>query len=325
MAMPRFLIAAITAIVLSPAAALAGADEGKPGLRGSQDETGGKTPASTGEDHGSEPHHDFADVPGEDIFGFTSPTGLGEAGNTGIASENSGASGKRGGRYGALSSKTEFSRTFREDLWAAVSVFGTGVFVRDVPDVDPVKRATFDGVSAEVSYRVLERSHQNPLAITLSFEPRWARIDPNTGERVEGFFSEAKMFVDAPIVPDRLFWALNFNYDPGVQKGSELDAKWQRVSTTNVSTALTYSWSEHFFTGVEFRSLAAYDGIFLNHKAGQALFVGPTTLIAFDEHTSLNFAWTPQVRGHSRAKPERALDLDNFSRHQFRLKLAHDF
>lgn len=321
-------MAAVAVAALLPASLSAAADDSKPVLRGSHDESGGKRPGGGEEGQAAaagEGHHDFADVPGEDIFGFTSPTGLGEAGNLGLASENSGAWGKRGGRYGALSSKTELSRTFREDLWAAVSVFGTGVVLRGVPDVDPVSRATFDGVSAEVSYRVLERNHQNPLAVTLSFEPRWARIDPNTGERGDGLFSEAKLFFDAPIVRDRLFWALNLNYDPGVQKGSDPGAKWQRVSTTNVSTALTYAWSQHLYTGMELRSLAAYEGLFLNRKTGQALFFGPTTLVALNEHTSLNLAWTPQVSGRSRSRPERGLDLDNFSRHQFRLKLAHDF
>lgn len=261
-------------------------------------------------------------MPGDDIFGFTSPTGLGEPGDTGIASESTGGWGKGRGRYQVLTTKTEFSRTFRADFWAAFNVFGTGVRIRDVPDLDPVKRADFDGLSVEAAYRVLERKPGNPFAVTLSFEPRWARLDLNPGTRVEAYFGELKLFADAPVVPGRLYWGLNLNWDPGFQRETQAGAKLQRLSTTNVSTALTVEWNEHLFTGVEVRSLGTYEGLFLNRKVGLGLFAGPTALVAFNEHVSLNVAWTPEIRGHSRQHPARDLDLDDFPRHPFRVKLA---
>jgi hypothetical protein len=55
------------------------------------------------------------DVPGGDIFGFTSGTDVGKVGDRGIALENSGAYGIGDGRWRGLSQKLEFSGTFVEN------------------------------------------------------------------------------------------------------------------------------------------------------------------------------------------------------------------
>ncbi len=58
---------------------------------------------------------------------------------------------------------------------------------------------------------------------------------------------EGKIFVDAVVVPDQLFWALNLNFAPGVQKASAVDAKWARGSGANISSALSYAITPHLF------------------------------------------------------------------------------
>ena len=72
------------------------------------------------------------EVPAEDIFGFTSPTDIGNPGDIAFANENDGRLGKRDGRYRVLDTKYEFSRTLPDDWWIAGSLFGTFHHTRDV-------------------------------------------------------------------------------------------------------------------------------------------------------------------------------------------------
>lgn len=275
---------------------------------------------------GEAPAGDLPDFPGENIFGFTDPTDVGKPGDTGIASENTGRTGKRLGRYFALQSKTELGRTLTENTWGAVSLFNSYYRVRDVPDLDRnLSRTTFDGLSFEITRRIVERSATNPFAVTLSLEPRWSRLDPLAGTRVEAFSAEAKLFVDAVVVPEKLYWAMNLNYAPATQRGLDLSAKWVGNAGTNVSTALTYAWSPNLFTGGEVRFLSAFNTAFFGRYAGSGLFVGPTFLWKITEKIAFNAVWTPQVAGRSQSNKDRVLDLDNFERHQFRAKVAMQF
>jgi hypothetical protein len=271
-----------------------------------------------------EPAQEPAEVPGDDIFGFTTPTDVGKAGDSGISSENNGRGGKRTERFFSLTSKTELSRTLDDDTWGAVSLFNS--YYRFVSPLD-VDRSfvAFDGLSFELERRVLRRSADNPFAVSLSVEPRWARIDPGSGQRAEAYGIEGKMFVDAAIVRDKLFWAMNLNYLPAVQRAASPDAKWIAASGTNVSTALTYAWSSRFYTGVEARYLATFDNAFLGHLTGSALFFGPTALWKITDTVALNVVWTPQIAGRSQITRNGTLDLDNFERHQFRVKLTAQF
>jgi hypothetical protein len=72
------------------------------------------------------------------------------------------------------------------------------------------------------------------------------------------------------------------------------------------------------------RHLRAYDGMGLNTSLGSATFFGPTILWAIDKSTSLNMVYTPQIAGRSAFSSNR-LDLDNFEKHQFRIKLVKGF
>ncbi|HYF54190.1 MAG TPA: hypothetical protein VEA41_08020, partial [Salinarimonas sp.] len=101
-------------------------------------------------------------------------------------------------------------------------------------------------------------------------------------------------------------------------------AKWVRSSGTNLSGALAYQVSDTLFLGAEARLLASFEGAALDRAAGRALFVGPNVLVRLSESSSLNLAWTPQVSGRARGV-DRPLDLDNFERHQVRVKFATSF
>ena len=75
-----------------------------------------------------------------------------------------------------------------------------------VPDI---RSSAFDGVSFEVAYKLISRSESNPFAVTVSVEPRRGRIDGVTGLASTNYGATFKLFTDAVIVPDTLYWAAN--------------------------------------------------------------------------------------------------------------------
>jgi hypothetical protein len=96
------------------------------------------------------------------------------------------------------------------------------------------------------------------------------------------------------------------------------------ASATNVSGALAYQATERVLVGVEARYLTIFSGAFMNEFAGHAVFAGPNLFLKLSDSAALNFAWTPQLAGRAKGVPA-SLDLDNFERHQFRLKFAASF
>jgi hypothetical protein len=268
------------------------------------------------------------EIPGGDIFGFTSPTDVGAPGDRGIAFELSNRAGKRAGSYWSPTLKTQFSFTPEQNMSVALSPWVTAHRIRDVPTLENRTATRFDGFSGEVSYRFIERTPTNPFAATVSTEPRVARVDAVSGEQVRSYGNEVKLFVDAVLVPGRLYGAVNINYAFGTQRGLGPDARWIDSSGTTVSGALTYQFSERFFAGVEGRWLTSFSGAALNEQMGWGVFAGPTMLVKVTDSAALNLVWTPQVRGSASGNAGGsgdALDLDNFERHQFRAKFATSF
>lgn len=266
------------------------------------------------------PGESFPDVPGGDIFGFTSPSDVGNPGDCAIAFELSGRVGKADGRYRAVTLKTQFSATIAENLAIAVAPFATHHAIGGGIHRDDRNRTRFDGLSGEISYRFIDRSSANPLAATFSFEPRWARIDSGSGAAATSYTAEFKLLIDAVLAAGRLYAALNLNYAPATQHLAGQTA-WVSSSSTNLSGAIAYQFSDRAFGGLELRHQTTFEGAALRRNIGRALFVGPTALVKLGESTTLNFVWTPQIRGRSTASARR-LDLDNFERHQLRMKFV---
>jgi hypothetical protein len=195
----------------------------------------------------------------------------------------------------------------------------------NVTGFDDMNRTRFDGISGELSYRFIERGATNRTAATFSVEPRWARVNGFSGAGITAYSVEFKLLMDTVLWADRLYAALNLNYAPAKQKADDDPlGEWARTSSTNVSGALTYQFSDRVFAGAEVRFLAAFDGAALNHNVGKAVFFGPTMLWKLTETAALNVVWTPQLWGRAEGSG-RGLDLDNFERHQFRVKLAASF
>lgn len=300
-----FLVASITTALLSAVTTLQAAD-----LSGSASPTA----KEAGE---------AMEVPGGDIFGFTSGTDVGKVGDRGVALENSGAYGISNGRWRGVSQKLEFSGTFVENWSFATSLFGAWSSLKNNSDFGDRAAYHFDGASIEVRYRAIERSTTNPFALTLAVEPRLARIDAISGLYAPSLGAEFKAQIDAPVA-DRLYWAANANFATGRSR-DPISLNWSSGSDTSLSTALTYElMADKLFLGAETRWQQTWRTGFFGSLDGQALFVGPTVAWKPNENVMLNVAFLPQVIGKARGM-SGPLDLDNFERANYRVKLAIAF
>lgn len=269
-------------------------------------------------------------VPGGDLFGITSPTDIGDPCSWAFATEFTGRAGKRDGSYLAITDKNQFTYTFSDRLAFAFSPFLTYTSWANVSVIDPLGRFSgfdFDGFSGEIFYRVLARGPGQPVAITLSSEPRWARVDGLTGWRTAAYGNEFKFFIDAALT-EHVFAAANLSYALTRARLDVPGALWTDTSSTTVSAALTARVYERekaaieaIYLGVEGRFLSAFNGLTLNQNVGNGFFLGPTMAIAFAGGRMLNVVWVPQVAGRS-IPSNGNLDLDNFERAQFRVKFA---
>lgn len=263
------------------------------------------------------------DVPGGDIFGFTSGTDVGKVGDRGIALENSGAYGIGDGRWRGVSQKLEFSGTFVENWAFAASVFGVWSSLKNSSAFINRTAYNFDGASVEARYRAVERSASNPFALTLAIEPRWGRIDSINGLYAPSYGAEFKAQVDAPVA-DRLYWAANANFAVGRSR-DPLDLTWSNGSDSSLSTALTYeAMKDKLFIGGEARLHQSWSTGFFGKLSGQALYMGPTIAWKPADNVMLNAVFLPQVLGRARGV-DGPFDLSNFERANYRVKLAVGF
>jgi len=265
------------------------------------------------------------EVPGDDIFGFTTPTDVGNPGETGFANENDGRVGKRGGAYRALNTKYELGHTAAPDWWVGASLYASHHHVRDVPGFADVNRTAFDGLSFEIEHRIVKRAPGNPFAIAVSLEPRWGQIDSVSGLPAQFIDAAFKLFVDAVVVPDKLFWGFNAIWTPQRAEDPVDRSRWLSSSGILVSTAMAYQWSPKFFLGAEVRYLGSFSTILPTQEVGHALYAGPTLWWKITDTVAFNTTFQPQVAGRSIDNPQRRLDLDNFEKAQFRAKLTVAF
>ena len=263
-------------------------------------------------------------VPGDDIFGFTSPSDTGNPGERSFSLESTSRIGRDGGLYVTPSVKIEFGYAIVDNLWVAISPFVTNYRIRDLPGINDLSRTRFDGLSTELIWRFLPRTDYG-LAASFSAEPRWAQLDGASGTGVNALSVELKFYIDQVIIPDQLFAALNLNYQPGSQQANAAGSPWVAQSQTNISAGLTYQINPALFVGIEARYLAAFDGAYFNRTLGAAVFFGPNLTVKFSEKTALNIGWTPQITGTANNGAGGRLDLINFERHQLRVKFAANF
>ncbi len=266
-----------------------------------------------------------AEVPGDDIFGFTTPTDVGNPGDAGFGNENDGRAGKRAGTYRALSARYELGYTFAPDWWVGGSLFASHNHAHNVPGLADVNRLAFDGLSFEIEHRIVKRSQTNPFAVSVSMEPRWARIDNVSGLSSHSLNVAFKIFVDAVVVPDKFFWGSNIIWAFQRAEDPSDRSKWLSASAILLSSAVAYQVSPKFFVGAEVRYFGIFATILPAREVGHAVYFGPTMLWKVTDKVAFNTTFQPQIAGRSTSNPGLRLDLDNFEKLQFRAKLSIAF
>ena len=263
-----------------------------------------------------------ADTDSEHLFGFTEGSDIGEKGEKEAEFGVFGRLSKRAGSYAAFSQSAELKMTLTDNFRVAPGVFFTQHSINNVTGIRNYSGAGVEGFSFEMKYRLLDRQ-KAPFGLTLALIPSWSRIDDATGTRANSFGTGFLVSADRELIENKLYGALNFTYDPGVSKTPGLPG-WERSSEIGISTALSFRLSDRFFVGGEVRYARAYDGLFLNRATGHGVFAGPTFFARLSDNVWIAGVWNFQVAGKTFNTPGR-LDLENFHRHEARLRLGISF
>ena len=264
------------------------------------------------------------------LFGFTEGADTERAGEREFENDVIGRFGKRGGSYTALQNKTELEYGITNNLMFERGTFTSYYRIRNVPDLEDRNAANFDGLFAELKYRILDRTI-HPIGLAVSVEPEWHRFSETSGTREDSYALEFKLYADKELIPNKLFVAANLAYEPEAAHVREFDpdtgrfTEWERESSLRASGAISMALTDRLFLGAEVRYLAKYEGSFLNRFEGRALYVGPTLSARILPNAILQGAYSVQIAGKAEDEPERRLDLVNFERHQARLRLVFEF
>ena len=264
----------------------------------------------------------FGEIETKYIFGFTEGSSIGEQGEKEVSAETVAALGKRDGRFFATQTKLEFEHTPTQFVQVE---FGALVASHDIANVTGLgdrQAVNLSGLFAEFRYLLLERGASSPIAVTISAEPVWRRIDETSGERVTNFEFETRLHADAELVPDRVFAGFNALYEPETTRTSE--GIWQKEATLGISAAIALRPIPPVLVGAELWYLRHYDGIAFNSFTGDAVYLGPTLYLQLTRKAFVTAAWNVQVAGRE-AGQAGALDLADFSRYRAKLKLAVEF
>ena len=274
----------------------------------------------------SAPHdnrkHAQHEIDTEHMFGFTEGSDIGGKGQTEVETDSTGRFGRLGGSYNnvatALEAKYSLSDWFRLSGVATVAYYD----ITGVSGIDDRHQVALQSISFDARYRIVDRDHA-PFGLTLSVEPHWGFADDVSGTPADQQGAEFRVLADRELIAGRLFGAFNINYEP-VQTRLRGSGETLRDSTLGIGAAVALQLFPNVFIGAEARNLRHYEGLGLDHFAGQALYIGSTLYATFGQGYFLSAAWNVQVWG---AVPgsSGALDLVNFERHQAKLRVGITF
>jgi hypothetical protein len=256
------------------------------------------------------------------IFGFTTGSGIGLEGEKEVTVDSIGRFGKRDGYYAATETKYEFEFTPSQFIQIEFGALGSTHNISNVTGLDDQSQIAVGGAFAEFRYLALERTSNNPLAITLAVEPTVRRIDETSGQQVRNFEFETTVNADLELLRNRLYAGFNLLYEPEVTQIPLGDT--QREATAGGSAALSLRIVSNVLLGGEVWYLRHYDAANLTAFTGDAVLLGPTLLIQFTPKMFMTAAWNTQVLGREVGSPV-ALNLSEFQRNRVKLKWAYEF
>jgi len=256
------------------------------------------------------------------IFGFTTGSGIGLEGEREFTVDTIGRFGKRDGHYAATETKYEFEFTPSQFIQIEFGALGSTHDIHGVTGLDDRSQVAFAGGFAEFRYLAIERTSNNPLSVTVAFEPNVRLIDETSGERVHNYEFETTVNADIELLKNRLYAGFNLLYEPEVT-WTALDQT-VREATVGGSAALSLRLMSNVVLGGEIWYLRHYDSPTLTAFTGDAVMLGPTLYIRFTPKMFMTAAWNTQVWGREVGNPV-SLNLAEFQRHRARLKFAWEF
>ncbi len=260
------------------------------------------------------------------VFGFTEGSGIGLEGEKEFSLDTEARIGKSGGRYWGSESKLEFEFTPNQFVQFEFGPFVSAHSIHGVTDLDNRDQIAFGGFFGEIRYPLLDRGPSSPLAVTLSAEPEWRRIDETGGERVNNLELELKLNADLELIKNRLYLGANLLYEPeGTHDPDHTGGGWELESKGGISGALAYRIVPSVLIGAEVWYLRHYDGAWFNTFTGDAVYVGPTLFVQLNPKMFIAAAWNVQVSGSDVEIPGSTLNLSEFSRQRAKFKLAVEF
>jgi hypothetical protein len=213
----------------------------------------------------------FREIETKYIFGFTEGSSIGLEGEKEFSAETIAALGKRDGRFFATQTKLEFEHTPTQFVQIEFGALVASHDIENVTGLDDRHAVSFSGLFAELRYLLVERGASSPIAITVSAEPVWRRIDETSGEHVSNFEFETRVHADAELVANRVFLGFNALYEPETTQTAE--GVWEKESTLGVSTAIAFRPVPPLLIGAELWYLRHYEGIGFNSFTGDAVYL----------------------------------------------------
>lgn len=256
------------------------------------------------------------------IFGFTTGSGIGLEGEKEFTVDSIGRFGKRDGYYSATETKYEFEFTPSQFIQIEFGALGSTHTISNVTGLDDQSQIALGGAFAEFRFLALERSSNNPLAVTLAFEPTVRRIDETSGEHVRNYEFETIVNADLEILRNRLYAGFNLLYEPEITKTALGDTV--REATAGGSAALSFRLFSNVVLGGEVWYLRHYDAVNLTSFTGDAVLLGPTLYVQFTPKMFMTAAWNTQVFGREVGNPA-VLNFSEFQRNRVKLKWAYEF
>jgi hypothetical protein len=258
----------------------------------------------------------------EHLFGFTIGSDTGDLGDKEIEGSVGGRFNKHAGTYDAGTGTVSAEFVPIKNLRTEFTATAVSYDIAGVSGFADQRYAAFGGLSADIRYRILDRSTA-PFGFAIGAEPHWGRADDITGESVSQYGSDFVAAFDWEVIPERVIAAFNLLYQPETER-SKLTGTWSQQSTAGVAFALMTQIKSGVFLGGEARYLRQYDGFGLDNFAGQGFFIGPTVYFKLSERAWLAAAYSAQVAGQAPAVGG-SLDLVNFERRQAKLLFGVSF
>lgn len=275
------------------------------------------------------------------LFGFTYGTDIETEGKGELLSITRMDSGKRGpltptvdpdevrklaqgSSYQAIQETVEFEHTLTDRLQYALGVIGANHNIRGVQGFEDANSTALRGLLGELRCIVLRRGVDAPVGVALHVEPRWGHVSGITGRAETSVESDNRLMIDAALIPNKLFAAVNIIHQPQILREVG-ESKWFRRSYFGAFGGLSYFVNPKIAIGGGLQYLQSYsNGFWLNKFEGDALYAGPQLYVRLTDRLFFTGSFSTQVAGHSIVDP-RPLDLVNFARHSARIQFGGEF